>query len=954
MRSPAAAGQGSVAPMLLALPLVTALVACQSAGTSPQLQTVGELIGGNGQRPERLGISLAPSSLAEEGDDAAALRSALEHYDQIAGMAARSEVQAEALRRAADLRVDAVASGLLGPDQLQPALANYQRLLAAFPHYPSRTQVLYQRARAEAMQGDDSAAIASLEQLAADYPDSPLAVKAQFRAAEMWLRLKNFAAAERAYSALLALPSAGQDYRIYGHYKRAWARYQLDQFSQALVDLNAVLLSQPVISDPSPGLPPYLATDNRQGTVEDATRLAVLCLAASDRAQLDIFLPPEGDQAIALTIYQRLVERLLETQRITDAALVALHYAASRPDSPAAPAFHRQAIGAYLNGGLMAQATAQKAVFIQRYDPGNPLLPAAAPAQPVVLAPGVEVSVLMAYMLDVAGYHHQQFRQGRTGTLDVATAMYQRWLARFPGSEARGDVRRALAETYYDGGRFKLAAVEYELLAYSDTPYANKGDAGLAAIQSQLQALDALVASPAPVRRVAVQRLAALSQRFVAAYPRREEGGIALLQAAGLLFESGDFPGVLALVSEVEQGAVPLSPRQHYQGQLLKADALFQLGRYREAEPLFRNLLAGSELAGKDRSGVVSRLAIIVYQRVDTLRDAGQLEPAATALESMLALPLSASVKQRALFDAAVLRDQLGQWPASLHWLEVLVEQFPEERKLAEVDVMLARGYSKMGKPGAAAQAYRRLAANTSQQLVDRESARLQAAQWFQRAGQPGQALVDYRRYLETGRPDAEAAQRVRWHVVGLLPPHSSERQRYLKEIVAADEIGTGSPDTSRLIAAQAHLQLAQEVASRGRQIALVAPLATSLATKGRLLEQAAQGFHRAAEYGYADVSSIALNELGLLYRDFAHAILASQRPSDLTGEVLGEYLQLLEQEASPFEERAISAFEHNLGHVRQGLWNDALQQSLAALEVMLPGRYAKQVRLAGSYDDLR
>ncbi len=147
---------------------------------------------------------------------------------------------------------------------------------------------------------------------------------------------------------------------------------------------------------------------------------------------------------------------------------------------------------------------------------------------------------------------------------------------------------------------------------------------------------------------------------------------------------------------------------------------------------------------------------------------------------------------------------------------------------------------------------------------------------------------------------------------------------------------------------------MAAEHGEASRAVALSAPLARSLARKRQEMEQAVVGLAKAAEYGFADVSTSALNELGNLYLDFAQAILASQRPTELSDEVLAQYQLLLEEQAYPFEEKAITAFENNLAYVRQGLWNPSLAESLAALAQLVPSDYAKQMRLAGSYDALR
>ena len=50
----------------------------------------------------------------------------------------------------------------------------------------------------------------------------------------------------------------------------------------------------------------------------------------------------------------------------------------------------------------------------------------------------------------------------------------------------------------------------------------------------------------------------------------------------------------------------------------------------------------------------------------------------------------------------------------------------------------------------------------------------------------------------------------------------------------------------------------------------------------------------------------------------------------------------VLEEEAFPFEERAIEIHEENYELLAAGVYNDWVQQSLDELAILMPGRYAK------------
>ena len=71
-----------------------------------------------------------------------------------------------------------------------------------------------------------------------------------------------------------------------------------------------------------------------------------------------------------------------------------------------------------------------------------------------------------------------------------------------------------------------------------------------------------------------------------------------------------------------------------------------------------------------------------------------------------------------------------------------------------------------------------------------------------------------------------------------------------------------------------------------------------------------------------------------------------SQRPKGLSSEELEQYDILLEEQAFPFEEKAISIHEANIKHTSQGIYNQWIKNSIKVLSDILPVRYAKQERI--------
>jgi hypothetical protein len=69
---------------------------------------------------------------------------------------------------------------------------------------------------------------------------------------------------------------------------------------------------------------------------------------------------------------------------------------------------------------------------------------------------------------------------------------------------------------------------------------------------------------------------------------------------------------------------------------------------------------------------------------------------------------------------------------------------------------------------------------------------------------------------------------------------------------------------------------------------------------------------------------------------------MASERPKGLDEEQLEEYQLLLEEQAFPFEEKAIDIHLANFRRIPTGTYDEPTRKSLQVLGEMMPFRYAR------------
>jgi hypothetical protein len=124
--------------------------------------------------------------------------------------------------------------------------------------------------------------------------------------------------------------------------------------------------------------------------------------------------------------------------------------------------------------------------------------------------------------------------------------------------------------------------------------------------------------------------------------------------------------------------------------------------------------------------------------------------------------------------------------------------------------------------------------------------------------------------------------------------------------------------------------------------VELVQPFEQNLQEKQRRMDAALDAFGRLVDYEVGNVTAAATFYMGEIYSDFSRSLIESERPADLDATELQDYEMVLEEEAFPFEEKAIEVHEKNLELMAAGVYNAWIERSLAELAELMPGRYAK------------
>src|SRR5690606_24198002 len=123
----------------------------------------------------------------------------------------------------------------------------------------------------------------------------------------------------------------------------------------------------------------------------------------------------------------------------------------------------------------------------------------------------------------------------------------------------------------------------------------------------------------------------------------------------------------------------------------------------------------------------------------------------------------------------------------------------------------------------------------------------------------------------------------------------------------------------------------------------LVQPFEKSLQLKQQSMDSVMKALNALVDYQVGEVTAAATFYMAEVYYGFNRALMESERPKNLQAAELQDYELALEENAFPFEEKAIGVHEKNLELIRAGIYNEWIEKSLAKLAQLMPARYAKE-----------
>lgn len=871
---------------------------------------------------------------------------ALQAYERFVmeDLAGRSALRAEAMHNLGDLyteietasRERVVRSKQAPTPSRAKSIAVYERLLTLYPSRAENDGALYQLARAYWETGRLDEALTSLRRIRTEYPKSTYAPEADFRLGLRAFATRDFSAA----ADLFAKASRGHDPALVeaARFHLGWTDLNRQEY-RAAADAFAAILDT-TAAQRRPTSRSFSFSEFPEGEATFLSEVVKALLLAFDYLggpdELRAYLAARERRPYEETLYRMLGALYQEQGRTADAVAAYNAFLASAPLHPDAPRFQSAIAEAYTDAKWQSALIQARERFAEQYAPGT----AWARANPDI-ARQVALPQVKDALYQLALYEHTQAQSARRPPAwEKALARHDQFLASFPTDVASARIVWLRGEALFELERYADAADAYQRSAYTYPLHSQTREAAYAVITAR----ERLIPGDGAVSPDTAERLAAGALQFVKTFPDDNRSPDVLMKAAQTAQRAGQARTAVALARQLVDGYP--SSRWSSPAQRLIGQALYDQEQFVEAEQLFRRALTGAPPS--DTTSLNALAASALYQRATKDRRDGRNMDAITEFVRVASdYPLT-SLAPVALADAAQLNESAGRAAEATALWRRVVDAYPGSTEALTALRRLAASSQASGDLTGAMTWYDRLSARSDAATRDEVA-------WT--VATLAEQTRDWSRAERTlgglaARPDLPLSQTVE---AGFRAARAAEQQgrtaaseTFRDTALTRYRTGRGQDPPAALtpadvLAAHALVEIGDQRAASCAAIRLREPLERALAEKRSALNAALDAYAEAVAIKAPDTTSAGTHKIGLALDEFFRALLDSEPPANLTTEQLEHYRFLLEEQAAPFEERAVSAYETNVRRAQElALFDDWIGRSYDRLAALRPARYRR------------
>ncbi len=577
-----------------------------------------------------------------------------------------------------------------------------------------------------------------------------------------------------------------------------------------------------------------------------------------------------------------------------------------------------------------------------------------------------------------------------------AAKSYERYLARFPGAKNRYELTYYLADCQYYAQLFGEAAASYGLVADDDSSTQYLEVAAYAAVLAAEQntaALEGKGLLPARPAITSAQRkeppsavelppprrgLVTACDRYAVRVPPSDKTPAVLFKGAETLYAHDRFDEARERFMEIID-AFPESDAARFSANLVIESFLAEQSW--DAVERFSVELAKAGKVGKGDEKFQAELVKFkhgaMFKKAEALESAHSYEGAAVAYLRLVDDSPRSDFADKALNNAAVNYEKARRFESATKLYERLSHDYPTSSLADDALFRVGVNSERFYDFEAAISAYLRIVENYPQS-PQRADALFNAANALENTQQYDRAIAEYRRYatlfpdrkdaadifFRAGRAAETAGDRARAvaiyeEFIGRYKAKakaSDDRlvEAYLRKGVLAKEPLSAKKDFTMAVkeaaarragvayAAEAQFRIAEQTFAEYDAIVIDGSSKqqkAAIVKRATTLQKVREAFSAVFPFKQVEWTLAALYRLGHLYETFADKLFTAPAPPEikkLGPEYVEEYRALIEQQATPLEDKAVDAYKRALAEAKKSgvanVWTKRTQLSLNKL----------------------
>ncbi len=829
---------------------------------------------------------------------------------------------------------------------------------------PSNERLLYQLSKAYALDGRIQESDEILASLVTQFPESAFAAEADFRRAERAFSDGDYALAEQLYNKV-AMVGVDTPFYLNAVYMHGWSQFKRNRYRASIKSFTEVLDRNLVQGKAFDDL-----TNTQRNMSKDTMRVLSIAFSYLDGAQtITEVYANLGQRHYQHMLYMALGDLYLEKRRFRDSADTYRQYVREFPNTDPAPAFSIKAIDVYDMGGFPSLILPAKEEYVKTYGVYSQFWADRDDEKRAVIKPK-----LATYLDELSSFYHaraielrkvnNRYAADKAAGKKVkakdkpppaepdflkAAALYEEFVVTFPQHSKTSEMAYLMGESFFEARQYAKAVTAYESVAYNYLDKKRGAEAGYSAVATLQILKDETAKDPQRQQEFLSWRDHKIESAisFADYYPADPRAATLLTGAAQEIFDKNEYQRAADIATRITQWQPPPKRELLKSGWLILGHSRFDLQQYAEAEYAYKQLLGVIDQQDKDRPQIVDRIAASVYRQSEAQIAAGETAGAVERLLSIREVAPGSEIAIKGQYDAANYLIDLKDWAQAERVLLDFKARYASHALIPTLAAKFALIYQESQQWDKAAGALEEMSANATTDEERRQSLYL-SAELYKKSGRLSKAIDKYRDYANKYPQPFDIATEARFHLVELYGKTGagSKRNYWLKKLIEEDaRAGAARTDRSRYLAAFATTEFADDEFARYEKIKLSLPLKKSLKKKRAALDVTLKAYRKVLSFGIAEFATQANHRIGNIYSQLSQDLMNSQRPKGLDALALEQYEILLEEQALPFEEKAIDILASNAERAWDGIYDDWVKESFDALAKILPARYGKKER---------